>query len=230
MRYQNNTGGRTVNEEMQVAEIRQEVAPVVAQAGALVVQTPEQYEGAAVFLKVVKGAQKKVTDFFGPIKAAAHAAWKKTTEGEAVLLKPLTDAEATIKRKMLTFAQVEEEKRQAEQRRLQAAADEAARKERERLEKEAAKLKTPELREARLEQAAMVAAPVVTVASVRPVVAGQSLRKTWKARVVNLAIVPREWLVVNEPALQAFARSTKGAVQIAGVEMYEETGLASSSK
>jgi hypothetical protein len=45
--------------------------------------------------------------------------------------------------------------------------------------------------------AAVAPAPVITVASVAPVVKGQSLRKTWRAVVVDAAQVPREWLVVN---------------------------------
>jgi type III pantothenate kinase len=59
----------------QVEVIRAEVAPVVAQAGAVVVRTPEQYAGAAQFLKAIKAAQQKVTAHFGGMKAAAHAAW-----------------------------------------------------------------------------------------------------------------------------------------------------------
>jgi hypothetical protein len=213
-----------------VDTIKAETLPVVARASAIVVKTPEQYSEASDFLKAVKGAQKRVTDFFSPMKSKAHEAWKAITTTEAATLKPLQDAEAQVKRVLVAYQAEQEAIRQAEQRRLQAAADEAARKERERLEKEAAKLKTPELREARLEQAAAVIAPVVTVAAVTPVIAGQSVRKTWKARVVNQALVPREWLVVNEKALDAFAKATKGAVPVAGVEMYEETGLASSSK
>jgi hypothetical protein len=42
--------------------------------------------------------------------------------------------------------------------------------------------------------------------------------------------VPREWLTINQQALDAFAKASKGSVPVAGVEMYEETGLASSSK
>lgn len=213
-----------------VETIKADLAPVVARASAITVKTPEQYAEASDFLKAVKGAQKRVTDFFGPMKSKAHEAWKAITTTEAATLKPLQDAEAQVKRVLVTYQTEQEAIRQAEQRRLQAAADEAARKERERLEAAAAKLKTPELREARMEQAAAVIAPVVTVAAVTPVIAGQSLRKTWKARVVNEAIVPRAWLVVNQSALDAFARSTKGAVKVDGVEMFEDVTMASSGR
>lgn len=218
------------NDTTSVEILKQEVTPVIQQAASITVATPEAYKGAADFLKAVKAAQKKVVDFFGPMKKATHDAWKKVTATETETLKPLQDAEATVKTKMLEYSRIEEEKRMAEQRRLQAEADEAARRERERLEKKAAQYKTEEKRQAALEQAAAVVAPVIEVASVKPVVVGQSIRKTWKARVIDVAQVPREWMVVNQQALDAFARSTKGAVKIAGVEMYEESTLASASK
>ena len=81
-----------------------------------------------------------------------------------------------------------------------------------------------------MEQAAAVSAPVIEVAREVPKVAGQSVRKTWKARVTDIQQVPREWMVVNESALNAFAKSTKGAVKVPGVEFFEESTLASSSK
>ncbi len=258
---------------VEVETIKAEVAPVVQRAAALTVTTPAEYSGAADFLKAVKAAQKKCRDFWAPIKAAANAAWKKTTEGEAALLGPLSEAETNVKRKMLDYQREEEARRVAEQVRLQRIADEAARRERERAEalvaaqraKEeaaikaaeeararAAAAKTEEERAAALREAAkatkaaneadakaalreadvaaVAPAPVITVASVAPVVKGQSLRKTWRAVVTDASLVPREWLTVNEQALNAFARSTKGAVPVPGVRFVEETQLASSSK
>lgn len=84
--------------------------------------------------------------------------------------------------------------------------------------------------EAKTEAAAAVQANSVTVASVAPEVKGQSIRAVWKARVVDAAKVPREWMVVNQSALDAFARSTKGAVAVMGVEMYAKNVLASTGR
>jgi hypothetical protein len=255
-----------------VDTIKAETLPVVARASAIVVKTPEQYTEASDFLKAVKGAQKRVADFFGPMKSKAHDAWKVITTTEAATLKPLQDAEAQVKRVLVTYQAEQEAIRQAEQRKLQAAADEAARKEREKSEaaarlqreKEQAALQAAEEARKRAqaatneaerakaaadaekaqaaaskaaaaalvreETAAAVIAPVVAVAAVTPVIAGQSIRKTWKARVVNSDAVPRAWLMVNEKSLAAFAVATKGAVKVDGVEFYEESTLASSSR
>jgi hypothetical protein len=210
--------------------LQTEIAPVVARAQSLVIVTAQDYEGAANFLKDIKAAAKKVDAFFDPVIEPARNTHKAALAQKAVFADPLKAAETTCKQKQLAWTAEQERKRQAEQSRLQAAADEAARRERERLEKEAAKLKTPELKAARLEQAAAVVAPVVQVASIAPEIKGQSVRKTWKAEVVDPPSVPRGWLIVNQQALDAFARSTKGAVRVPGVEFYEETTLASASK
>jgi len=262
-----------MNEEMQVAEIQKDVAPVIQRAAAMVIVTPQDYEMAAQGLKELKGAQKRVDEtFLAPWRKAKSDAEAQRKKWDDLLMVPLMQAEQIFKSKQIAWNQEQERIRQAEQRRLQAAADEAARKEREKSEaaarlqreKEAAARAEQERQEAlarqarneverqkaaaaaeaarkiaeaaaakaavREETAAAVVAPVVTVASVQPEIKGQHITKTWKARVVNAALVPREWMVINQSALDAFARSTKGAVQIAGVEMYEETGLASSSK
>lgn len=210
-----------------VQVIKSEVAPVVEQARGMVVDSPESYKTASDFLKCVKGAQSKVAAFFAPMKQKAHEAHKAITTQEAETLRPLQDAESAVKRVMLTYFQEQERLRIEEQRKAQALADEQARRERERLEREASKLKTPELREERLEQAAAVQAPMVQVVSAVPVIQGQSIRKTWTAKVVNRDLVPREYMVVNEIALNAFAKATKGAVKIPGVEFIEVSNIAS---
>ena len=252
-------------------QIKTEVLTVTETAKQLLVANSEQYQGAADYQKAVKAAQKKVADHFGPMKTAAHTAWKTITAQEAATLAPLTEAEGTLKRTMLAYQQAQEAIRQAEQRRLKAVADARAKAERDRAEAAAAKQRAIEAEQRRIaeaaqraaeqasasdratllaeaaaaqrkadaaaekavakdDQAAAVIAHVVAVASSVPVVPGQSLRTTWKARVVNAAAVPREWLAINQQSLDAFAKATKGAVPVAGVEMYEETVLASSSK
>ena len=219
----------------EVKELEQEIAPVVRQASAITVRTKEERFEAMDFLKNIKGAQKRVADFFLPIKNAAHIAWKRTTEGEAKLLDPLKSAESTIKGKILSYDQEEERARLAEQRRLQALADEAARKERERLEKEAAKLKTPELREARLEAAAAIIAPTVMIsAPEKP--KGESTRKVWKARLIDKKALivaaaggndlAGSFLAYDEKAANKFASTIKGAVSVPGVGWFEESILA----
>lgn len=223
---------------LEVEALKEEVAPVIRRAGALTVATPDQYTGASEFLKCVKAAQKRVADLFAPMKAKAHAAWKEITVTETATLDPLKVAEKAVKAKMLDYHEAQERIRRAEQRRLQAEADERARREREALERKAASMKTEAKQEEYREAAASVQAPVVQVATVAPVVKGQSIRKAWKARLDSLSVltgipegdVRLSFVTFDQSAANRFAAATKGAVGVAGVTFYEEALLASRSR
>jgi hypothetical protein len=220
---------RMNNEQDQVATVEAEVLPVARQAQALVVRNSEEHLACVDYLKLNKAAQKRVHDVLDPIVEAAHSAHKAATALRNRILDPILAGERQAKQVDRDWQLAEEEKRLAEQRALQAKADAQAAAERARLEKDAAKLKTPELKAARMEQAAAIVAPVVhverTVES-----AGTTIKKTWKCRVVDAALVPREWMTVNQQALDAFARATKGAMPVAGCEMYEDSSISVRTK
>lgn len=229
-----------MSEQIESVEVlRSEVAPVVQQAGAIVVRSPEQYQGASDFLKAVKAAQKKVVDFFAPMKAKAHEAHKAITTTESNTLKPLSDAEATIKRKMIEYATEQERIRREQERKLQAAADLKARIEREALEKKAASMKTPEKQQEYREAAAAVVAPVVQVAAVTPEIKGQAITKRWKATItdpkeaVMALLAYPDWsayIEINQGQLDKFASRTNGSVSMKGVTFAEVAGLSSTSR
>jgi len=177
-------------------------------------------------IRAVKNRKSQVIEFYKSIKQSARAAWQVVVDKEKSYTDILDNFEIAAKEAIRKFEYDQEVKRLQEQRRLQIVADEKARKERERLEKEATKLKTPEKREERLAAAAAVVAPVIEVAPKFDALKGQSNRKIWRARVVDAAIVPREWLIPDEKGLASFATATKGAKQIPGVEFYFETSMA----
>jgi len=61
-------------------------------------------------------------------------------------------------------------------------------------------------------------APPVNIHSEIPKIAGQSVRVTWKASVVDPASVPRDWCIPDQKRLDAHARATRGAVPVRGVQ------------
>lgn len=229
-----------MSEEMvKVDELRAEVAPVVQRATDMIIVTPQDYEGAAEFCKTVKGAQKRVLEFFAPMVKANLDATRATNTAKAQVLDPLVQAESTIKSKQLAWSQGQERIRVVEEARLNAIETERARKERDRLLKRASELQSPEKAEALREQAAAVQVNTVTVASIAPEVKGQSIRKTWKARIVDpkaavIALMQfpdwEAYVEINKGQLDKFAARTKGAVRLPGVEMYEDATLSSTSK
>ena len=82
-----------------------------------------------------------------------------------------------------------------------------------------------------LEEKAMAvqaqAAPICTYAAPAPEKPkGAAMRKVWKARVIDPALVPDQFKVINEKALDAYAKSMKADAKVPGVEFYAEDSLA----
>ena len=199
-------------------------------ASMLMITNQEKYENAAELLKTVKGmakeleeARKKITNPLDVAKKAVMDLFRKPAEN-------LEKAESTLKRIMISYTQEQEQIRreQEEKLRRQAEAEEARKRkafeERAKKAEESGKAeKAEELRQKAAE--VQVVAPVL--ASTVQKVAGVSMKKNWKARVINPMAVPREYLVIDEQKLNQVARATQGTLVISGVQFYSEDILAS---
>lgn len=67
-----------------------------------------------------------------------------------------------------------------------------------------------------------VSVPITTVEKPR----GAAVRKIWKCRIVDPKAVPAEFLMPNEKALDAYAKSMKENAILSGCEFYSEDSLA----
>jgi len=210
--------------------VKQEAGKLMAWAEELEVRNEEDYKGAFAVVKQIKSIRKQWVEYWKPIRGNAYKSWRgiKTKENEGTDL--CDTAEGIAKNKAGSWRAKQEAIAEEQRRKLQAEADRRARIERERLEKEAEKLKTPELKEQRLEEAAAVIAPEVKV-NAPAKVEGVSVRKSWKARLVNPSAlianarpgsVASTFIEFNQRAADSFAKSTKGNVKVPGVEWYTE--------
>jgi colicin import membrane protein len=86
-------------------------------AQGMIVNDDETNEAAAELLLGIKDLQKKVNETFDPIKKKAHETWRGICDEQAKHLKPLTDAEATLKAKIGAF-HVEKQRQIEEARRI----------------------------------------------------------------------------------------------------------------
>ncbi len=223
------------NEIKKVEQVAQDLAPVARQAQALVVADVETRRQASVFLAEVKRAQKTIQREMEPVVKTAKAAYDQAREMRDRYLEPFKEAERLIKGKAGVWDTEQDRIRRAEQARLQAEAEERARRERERALKAAEKLKTPELKEQRIAEAESIEAPAIEIPEA-PKAEGESYRKIWKARLVNLGDLiqaaaagndaARSMLAFDTAAANGFARGTKGSVKVAGVEIYSEKSMA----
>lgn len=199
--------------------------------------------------KAHKAAVAMRASFLDPLKAA-----KKLLSDKQLAWAQAEAAKAEAEQRRLQA--IENERVRKEQEKIDAAAriqreKEAAALAAEEAAREAGDLKAAEAArkaaataaakaEAKEEAAQMVApAALVTVASAAPVVKGQHITKTWKAsiiekrRAIEWALTQADWegyVDLNEGAFNAFAKRTKGAVAVPGVQFREVSGLASSSR
>lgn len=110
-----------------------EALTLKGQAQAIAVTDHISYQAAGEFAKGLKELKKKVTEYFEPLKEAAHKAHKAVTQREKEELKPIEDADQLIRQGMSAYLNEQERIRKEEQRKLEAEAKIAADKERERL-------------------------------------------------------------------------------------------------
>lgn len=211
--------------------VQQQTSDLATRALSLTIATPAAHVAGQELIIAIGDMKKQVEAFFLPMKTAAHAAHKAVCNRENETLKPLADAGAELGRRIRTFEKQVEADRQAEQERLriaaQAQAEAEAKAESERLaledavELEAAGdtagaeavLANPIPVQPRYTPPPVVASPIARVTG-----AGKFLKeKRWIAVVENINLVPREWMVVDQVALNRFAANRKQLAVVPGV-------------
>lgn len=206
-----------------VREVTAETQAIAALAGSFHVTTVEQYVAAGTELTRIAAAQKRIETvrmaITRPMDAAKKAVLDFFRDPEA----KLETAKNTIKRAMIAYDDVQRRAREEDQRR----ADEAARRERERLAAQALRAaESGKVEKAvQLEQRAQaVVAPIIQREP--PRVTGVNYREMWKLEVTDPALVPREYLVVDESKIRKVVGALKGDAQIAGVRVWSEKQIA----
>jgi hypothetical protein len=217
-------------------EIKKEAAVhsevITTEANVLVIQDQQGLEYAALLNKQAKDEMKVITDAFKPHKDNAFKAHKDLVAAENAQLAPFKSITNILKPKILRYqaeqeeiARKEREAKIAKQRLAESQAKEAA--EKEKAVQVNALLEAGDLEKAEAVSEAPTPEPVVAfVPEAKPVkVAGAGTRKVWKARVLDPRAVPDMFKIVDQKALDAYAKSTQGNQKMDGVEFYQETQL-----
>ncbi len=208
-------------------QLTQEVTDIEFRAESFVIQTPEDYEAAGEFGKLLKQKAAEVTGFFKPMKDSAYQAHKAVCDREKAMLTPLKNAEKIVKKTMGDYLMKQERiRREAEE-----AARRAAEEERERKLKEAMALEAAgdkEGAEAAVEEAVVMdeATGYSVPAPVKPKVSGVSTSKDWEITSIDTAKVPvnfsgMELRPVDQAAVMRLIRASKGSISIPGIAYRE---------
>jgi vacuolar-type H+-ATPase subunit H len=209
-------------QELQTGKLETElVSPLVKKARELTVLSDIENSIAVEYLKSIKAASKKVKDFFAEPKQKAYEAHKSITARETEMLNPLVEAERTVKIKIAGFLDAQE--------RIRREAEERAAKEAAKIEAEARKA----MRKGDEEKAETLSIQaVMKIAEVQHIpqkTEGVFAVKRWNWKVIDMSLVPREYLVVNEKALNGLAKAAGNSVTVPGIEFYQETSISARS-
>lgn len=195
---------------MDVHELELNVAKVAGNA--IAVTDRESCNIASEYLKTIKAQSKRVKDFFADSKAKAAATHKAICAQENQLLAPLEQLERTLKTGIGAFELAEQKRLAAEEERRRKEAEELA----------ALSVEAEASGDTSMAQEALAEAMVNYAPNVQPKTQGVSTRFDWVAIVEDAEMVPRMFMLVNDAALQAFAKQTKGTVKIPGVRFEQK--------
>jgi hypothetical protein len=194
-------------------------------ARVITIESSADYLAVAERRKAIRSFIAKVETFFAPLKKKASEAHKALCESERQHLTPAKADLDNHDRALRTWDAEQERMRQEERRRLE---EQARREEEVRRLAEAAAME----REAqasgdvalRAEAEALISepieAPVIVLPKATPTVEGLSYREVWQFEVVNAALVPDEFKVIDEKKLGSVVRAMKGATKIPGVRVF----------
>ena len=187
-------------------EMQAEVTNVVSVEISVVDQ--ESYEKANKQIAHLQAVRKNVVNFFADQKKLTAAAHKAVCNSEKQMLDPVDTKIAALKGETTRWYTAEQARIAAEAERKRREAEELAK-----LAQEAEATGD----EATAQEAVVEAVMAEANVTVMPKVAGTSMREVWKAEVTDINAVPREYMMVNQAALDSVAKATKGTLNIPGV-------------
>ena len=221
-------GNTALKVEESEGDLKREVTLAEQQAQGVTVTSDEEYASAGEFTKSVKKMQKKVKEYWEPLRVNAKATYDDILARKKQMLDPLESAEKILKSKMGAYSMEKEKKRKAQEEAMRKLAEqEMARKLEEAAKAEAAG-------DSLGAEYAMAEAEVMEDVSISggirsqaPKADGISQSKTWKITSIDSSLVPVtfsgvEIRPVDEKAVMRLIEESKGTISIPGVQ-YEET-------
>lgn len=195
-------------------------ADAMAYAVALVIADNDTYIKADKFCVGLKGLENEIKADFKESKQAADAAHATICAQEKAHLDKVIPPRNLVKQKMSAYQDEQERLRREEEDRQRAVAQKIADDAALEAAKQAEAAGNHEEAEAII-QTPVYVAPVVLPKSVPQAKTG--IRKIWTFRIIDPALVPRAYLMINESALLAQARSTNNNLPVPGVEFYQKS-------
>lgn len=184
----------------------------------------ESYNQAAEIAKAIKALLKEADSIYDASIEAANKAHKAALALKKNETAPLIDADKIVRASMATWMN--------EQLRIQREAEQKARLEQMQAERKAAEERAAQaaaLADLGLdEESKQVAEKPIEIKSVEPVkkvdTAGVLFRERWYPEIIDIAAIPREYMMPDMDKIKGMIASLKGATNIPGIRvMCEKT-------
>ena len=209
-------------------KLGEEVSAIELQAESVVIATDEDYSMAGEATSNVKRMQKKVEEYWEPMRVSTKKAYDEVLAHKKEMLDPLKKAEQILKGKMSGYLLEQERKRKEQEEAMRKLAEaEADRKLQEAID--ASNAGDAAAAEFAMAEAEVydTAAATSAIAKQTPKAEGVSTSKAWKitaidSKQVSVEFCGMELRPVDEKLVMQLIKSSKGKIVIPGIK-YEET-------
>ena len=214
------------------AELQTRIGALVKQAHDILVESDADVQTATDMTRAIKRIGKSVKDAYEPKRLATKAAYDAVLKERSIFIDPLDDTEKTLKGKIVHYDAEKRRKAEEESARLRAmAAEEARQKEAEaKAAEESGDYIGAEM--ARLEADALHStAENASIINTCAEADGMSRRRSsYRITSIDLSKVPVEIggtviRPVDERAVIALIKESKGTIHIDGIEYEEQTSI-----
>lgn len=206
-----------------IKKIENQITTTQEKALQIAVIDNDTYSQAGELLKLHKGLEKQIKAYFEPMKKKASDAHKEICAKENEELAKLVPTIQYLNKQMTSWNIEQERVRQAEEIRLRREAEKAEEERRLQAAIEAEAAGAKEEATAILDEPIYVPPPIVE--KVVPKVSGQTMTTTWKWRLKNIDLVPRQYLTTDDIAINAVVRGMKNKTNIPGIEVYPDSNM-----
>lgn len=220
--------------ESEARQVGKEALTVVQQATGLEVIDFDSRNRAAELGRIVAGLDRQAEEKFEKLKKPLNEAKAEVMAWEHSVRDPLAEAKKYLSQQIGCFDAEQEKCRRIEEARLQEEARRQAAAEAKRLAEEQAIADAVELEAAGDKAGAQavlnnpvpvqVYCPPVIVPRLTPKAEGVSTSTNWTFRVTNEALIPRDYLAVDEKKIRQVVKALKNKANIPGIEVYPESG------
>ena len=204
----------------ETTDLQESAGTMTGQAAMLTVKDDASFTVGGEMLLEIKKRAKLVEERFAEPVSAANKAHKALTALRDSVLAPFRSAETTIKGKLGTYQAEVEQARRIEAERLRKQAE--AQAEADRIQKAQDLMDKGDLKACEQTLNAPIAPVAIKVVTPEPPkVAGLSFREEWDFEIVDSALVPSEYKIVDEVKLRKVVKALgKAASNINGIRVF----------